>query len=473
MKKIRLRYAPSPTGYLHIGGARTALFNYLFAKANHGKFIVRIEDTDYNREIKDGEKNQLDGLRWMGIEIDETTDNPGHYGPYKQSERLDIYNKYIDQLLEKGVAYKCYCSPEELASSREKQLKAGIISPKYDEKCWNSRNTKIAIDPKIIPSIRVHLPKNHDFTWVDGVRGEITINSKDVGDWIIKKSNDIPTYNFAVVIDDHLMEISHVMRGEEHISNTPKQLHLFDVFGWKHPEFVHLTIITNDEGKKLSKRDEETLQFIHLFKENGFLPIAIFNFLALLGWSPKTTQEIFNKKELIKKFNLEGLSHAPSMFNYDKLLWTNNYFIKRLNPKELFTFLNPFVKDLELSDEIKRQIFHVFQPQLREGREIKTLIKTFTDEFKATPKLKTEALKSLSLLKDFEEVLKQINQWERSMLKTQIMDLGKKHNVRGKELFFPLRIALTGINHGPDLGSIMEIFGKEKTMKRLKEFINA
>ncbi len=468
--KIRLRYAPSPTGHLHIGGVRTALFNYLYAKANNGAFIVRIEDTDFKREIEEGEKNQIDGLEWLGIEIDECPTKPGKFGPYRQMERLDIYQKYVDELLEKGFAYKCYCSSEKLEASREKQLASGIPSPKYDGTCRDNPKAKI---PGVKPSIRMKMPSNVDLTWNDSVRGKITINTNDIGDWVIQKSNGIPTYNFANVIDDHLMEISHVMRGEEHISNTPKQIHLYQLFGWDIPQYIHLTIITDESGKKLSKRNKEQIQFIHLFKERGFLPKALFNFLALLGWSPKSEEEIFSKKELINKFNLEGLSHSSTMFNLEKLYWTNNYYIKKLDEKDLFIFLDPFVKDLSLTKELKMDIFKVFQSQLKEGIEIQKLIKIFTEDYIIDLDFKDFAIENLFVIEKLQELLLPLNKWEKENLKEIINKTGKDLGVKGKNLFMPLRIALTGNNHGPDLVSIMKIFGKEKTLKRLEDFINA
>ncbi len=468
--KIRLRYAPSPTGHLHIGGVRTALFNYLYAKANSGSFIVRIEDTDIKREIEAGEKNQIDGLEWLGIEIDESPLNPGKFGPYRQMERLDIYQKYVDQLLEKGLAYKCYCSSEKLAKSREEQLARGIPSPKYDGTCLNNPHAEI---PGVKPSIRMKMPADVDLSWNDGVRGNITINTHDIGDWVIQKSNGIPTYNFANVIDDHLMEITHVMRGEEHISNTPKQIHLYQIFGWEIPKFVHLTIITDETGKKLSKRNKEQMQFIHLFKEQGFLPGALFNFLSLLGWSPKTEEEIFTKEQLIDKFNIEGLSHSPTTFDLEKLYWINNYYIKKLDEKDLFVFLNPFVKDLVLTDDLKLAIFKVFQPQLHRGIEIQGLIKIFTENYDVDLELKDFAVKNIAVVKKLQELLWALDDWEKDELKTAINNTGKELGAKGKNLFMPIRIAITGHNHGPDLVSVMKIFGKEKTLKRLEDFINA
>ena len=462
-KEIRTRYAPSPTGFLHIGGARTALFSYLFAKKNNGKFILRIEDTDIERNVEGGEKNQIEGLLWMGVDIDLYPGKEDEYGPYRQSERLNIYNEYIDLLLKKGIAYKCYCTPEELEQSRLKQKAAGIPSPVYDRKCLKNKN----IVEKEEFVIRVQIPDNVSFEWNDGVRGKISIPSSSMGDWIIKKSNGQPTYNFANVVDDHLMKITHVLRGEEHITNTAKQIHLYEIFNWEKPIFSHPTIITNYEGKKLSKRDNTLMQFIHLYREEGFLPEAIFNFLALLGWSPKTEQEFFSKEELIEKFNLEGLSRAPSKFNIDKLIWTNNYYIKKLNSKELFNFLNPFVKDLNISKEEKLKIFLLFQSQLKCGIEIKEYIKLFSEN-KLYNKFNLTT-KNIEVIELFESKIKKLKIFNHENIKETINLVGKEKDVRGKELLFPIRIIVTREQKGPELAKVIEIFGKEKTLKRIVE----
>jgi glutamyl-tRNA synthetase/nondiscriminating glutamyl-tRNA synthetase len=256
MKEIRVRYAPSPTGLLHIGNARTALFNYLFAKHHGGKVIIRIEDTDIKRHVKGGEKSQLNDLEWLGIEFDESPQKGGPYGPYRQLERLELYQKYAHQLLEAGMASKDY--------------KEG--SEDY--------------------AIRFKVPKGKEYRFNDMVRGEMDFSSEDVEDWIILKDNGIPTYNFAVVIDDHFMKISHVLRGEEHITNTPKQIMIYQAFGWEIPLFGHMAIIVNEEKKKLSKRDKNIVQFISEYKNLGYLPEALFNFISLLGWSPSINEEI-------------------------------------------------------------------------------------------------------------------------------------------------------------------------------------
>lgn len=466
--KTRTRYAPSPTGHLHIGGARTALFNYLLAKHEGGDFIIRIEDTDIKRNIEGGEKNQIDNLEWLGIISDENPIKGGNFAPYRQIERLDIYNKYIKELLDKKIAYECWCSTNELNEYRKEQKNNGVASPKYSGKCANNPEPKKGM----VPTIRMRVPKNGVFTWNDGVRGKIDFPAKDVGDWVIRKSNGIPTYNFAVVIDDHLMEITNILRGEEHISNTPKQIHLFNSFGWNIPNFSHLSIITGKDKKKLSKRDESTLQFIHLYKEQGFLPEAIFNFLSLLGWSPKGEEEIFSKEKLIKIFDKKRFSKAPSFFDINKLLWINNYYIKNLNKEELINFLSPFVNTVKLLDEQRDKIFKIFQPQLKKGSDISELISLFIEDISFKDRDIIFAKNHKKTIELFVKKLKNIESWEQASIREVLMSVGEDLNINGKNLMMPIRIAATGKTHGPDIAGTLKLFEKEKTLKRLENFIN-
>lgn len=466
-RKPRFRYAPSPTGVLHIGGARTALFNYLAAKNMGGEFILRTEDTDIAREIEGGEQNQIDGLEWLGVEIDVHPKKEDQYGPYRQSERIEIYNKYAKKLLEEGHAYRCYCTPEELEEDREKQKNSGVPSPKYNGKCLHNA----APVEGVKPSIRLKMPDNIDFKWNDLVRGEISVNSNDIGDWVIVKSNGMPTYSFANVIDDGLMEMTHVMRGEEHISNTPKQIHLYEILNLTQPKFGHMTIITGDSGKKLSKRDESVAQFIHLYKEQGYVPAAVLNFLALLGWSPEGEEEIFSKDKLIEIFNIERLSKAPSKFNIDKLKWTNNYYIKQLTDEKLVEFLEPFILELKIPEEIKLPVMKLFQSQLQEGREITELAKLFVEEFTIEQETRQWALENKLIIELMIPSLEVLEDFSQPSIKSLMMGIGKENGIKGRQLMMPLRNALTGKTSGPDIATTMEIFGKEKTLKRLKEFI--
>lgn len=476
MKDIRVRYAPSPTGHLHIGGARTALFNYLYAKHHKGTFIFRLEDTDVARNIEGGERSQLDNLEWLGIIPDESPLNPNpKYGKYRQMERLDIYNQYVNELLEKGYAYKCFCTPEELDQEHEKQVEQGI-APRYSGKCCHLDKQEIALkEAANLPyTIRLKVPANKTYTFNDLIRGEVSFESNDIGDWVIVKANGIPTYNFAVVIDDHQMEISHVFRGEEHISNTPKQLMLYDLFGWEAPQYAHMTLIVNEAGKKLSKRDETIMQFISQYKEEGYLPEAMFNFLSLLGWSPKGNQEIFDHDNLIKIFDSNRLSKSPSTFDRSKLLWFNNKYIKKLDKEAYKNLVLPFLQDAydlsNKSEEWVDKLISIYQDQLNYGKEIVELVDMFfsheyslNDEAKAI--MKEEGVENT--LKVFKAQLELMPEFKSEYIQAAIKETQVQTGAKGKMLYMPIRIATTGIMHGPDLSSSLELLGKELVLSRL------
>ena len=378
---IRVRYAPSPTGFLHIGGARSALFNYLFAKHHGGTFIVRIEDTDVERNVVGGEISQINDLIWLGIVPDESPLQPNvKYLPYRQMERLSTYQQYAQQLIDQGYAYPCYCSEAELEQSREEQMQRGIVAPQYNRRCLHLTPEQKAnfVKQGIQPTIRLKLEDHHQIKFNDMVRGEVTFNNDDIGDWVLVKSNGIPTYNFAVVIDDHLMDITHVLRGEEHLSNTPKQIQLYEYFKWTIPQFGHMTLIINENGKKLSKRDQNILQFISQYREQGYLPEAITNFILLLGWTPAENREIFNLQDAIQAFDEKRLSSSPSMFDVKKLTWINSTYIKTMSEESYLKFIEPYlVKSswvVTLSEEKRRALAMIFKEQLAYGEEIVTLI---------------------------------------------------------------------------------------------------
>ncbi len=474
MKKVRVRYAPSPTGKLHIGGARTALFNYLFAKNKNGNFLLRIEDTDLNRNISNGEKEQIDGLEWLGIVPDFSPfKNSEIGGPYRQSERKEIYEKYFKILEKKGLIYKCYCTKEELEESRKMQINNGSKSPKYDRKCLKN-NIKKIINRE--PSYRFKVPDNEVYSWNDGVRGKISVPSYSIGDWVLRKSDGMFTFNFVNAIDDYLMKITDVLRGEEHISNTPKQLMIFKALNWNSPNYYHLTVIVNEEGKKLSKRDESLIQFISLFKERGYLPSAIFNYLSLLGWTPNLVEEeIFSKEELIKIFDEKRLSKSPSTFNLDKLKWTNNFYIKKLNEKEIFNFLNPFLIDSNFSIEKQKKIINLFQPQIYEGIQIREMSKLFNidNNYNFNNEEKKLINSNIDIIEKFYFLIDKLDNlyWNNEKIKELILKTGKDLSKKGKNLMKPLRLSITKFSSGPDLSKILEIYGKKETINRIKEFL--
>lgn len=482
-KEIRVRYAPSPTGDLHIGNARTALFNYLYAKHFNGKFIIRTEDTDQNRNVEGGEESQLTFLKWLGIEWDEGADIGGEYGPYRQMERLDIYEKYVDELLEKDVAYKCYMTAEELEQEREEQRANGQV-PKYAGKHANlTVEQREAFEKEgREPSIRIRVPKNHTYTFPDIVRGNISIESSDYGDWVIVKKDGIPTYNFAVAIDDHLMEISHVLRGEEHISNTPRQIMIYDAFGWEAPKFGHMTLILNEDRKKLSKRDQHIMQFIEQYKNMGYLPEAMFNFITLLGWSPVGEEEIFDKETLIEIFDPERLSTSAAVFDAKKLEWMNGEYIKKADVQSVIDLALPHLYEAGVIDENAdektiswvKEVIALYQEQLRYGAEIVKLTELFfkneIDYDEAAQKVLAEE-QVVEVLQVFADKLIHLDDFVSDEIKEQIKATQKETKHRGKKLFMPIRVATTGQTHGPELPKAIELLGKEVILARLDQVL--
>lgn len=482
IRKVRVRYAPSPTGHLHIGNARTALFNYLYAKHYNGDFVVRIEDTDLERNVEGGVESQFYYLKWLGITHDESIDKDGGYGPYRQTQRLDIYRKYAEELIEKGYAYKCFCTAEKLQAEREAQMAAGESTIQYTGTCRNL--TKEEQDEKIaagVPyTIRLKVPENRTYAFHDLVRGDVSFESKDIGDWVIMKANGIPTYNYAVVIDDHLMEISHVFRGEEHLTNTPKQQMLYEMFGWEVPQFGHMTLIVNEQRKKLSKRDESVLQFISQYKDLGYLPEAMFNFITLLGWSPEGEEEIFSKEQLIERFNPARLSKSPSMFDKQKLAYINNRYMKEAPLEKVVEVTLPhLVAAGKLPENMTeeqlawaKRVIALYQEQMSYGAEIVELSEMFfTDEMvlgeeeeavmagEHVPAMLAVFKRLLSELSDADFTAENIQ----AVIKATQKETGNK----GKNLFMPIRVATTGFTHGRDLPISIELLGKEKVLARL------
>ena len=475
---IRVRYAPSPTGFLHIGGARSALFNFLFAKHHHGTFIVRIEDTDVERNVVGGEISQINDLIWLGIIPDESPLQPNvKYSPYRQMERLVTYQKYAQQLIDQGYAYPCYCSEKELEQSREEQMQRGIVAPQYNRRCLHLTPEQKATFVKegIQPTIRLKLQDHHQIKFNDMVRGDIVFNNDDIGDWVLVKSNGIPTYNFAVVIDDHLMDITHVLRGEEHLSNTPKQIQLYEYFKWSIPQFGHMTLIINENGKKLSKRDQNILQFISQYREQGYLPEAITNFILLLGWTPLENREIFTLQEAINVFDETRLSSSPSMFDVKKLTWINSTYIKAMSPETYLTFIEPyFIKSawvVNLSSEQRQSLALLFKEQLTYGQEIVSLIdqtlseQTLLEDVVQVLKEASATLVIQAVIKKLEAMSTLNSQYVKTMFKEVQVETGFK----GKALFAPIRVQLIGSLHGPELASVLPILGKEEVLKRLRK----
>ncbi|MBE0701314.1 MAG: glutamate--tRNA ligase [Acholeplasmataceae bacterium] len=440
MNKVRVRYAPSPTGLLHIGNARSALFNFLYARHLDGDFIIRIEDTDVARNVKGGEDSQLRYLRWLGLDWDESPDKGGDFGPYRQLERLAFYKKYAQDLLDKGLAYKEFRENSD------------------------------------VYAIRFKVPENVEYIFKDIVRGELRFQSKEIEDWIIMKDTGIPTYNFAVVIDDYLMKITHVLRGEEHITNTPKQMMIYQAFGWQIPTFGHMTIIVNEQKKKLSKRDQNVIQFISEYEQMGYLPEAMFNFITLLGWSPAQNQEILTKDEIIKQFDPNRLSKAPAMFDREKLTYVNSRYIKQLSIDALSNKSKIFLEKANIqipSEKWLHQLVAILQDRMTYIGQIVDLYHAF---FHEKFELSNEGYsflienQSLTLLEAFFKNLEQCD-FEAETIDELIKSSGTETNTKGKPLFMGLRIATTGDMHGPSLPVSLALLGRNIVLKRLTQTI--
>lgn len=466
---IRVRYAPSPTGYLHIGNARTALFNFLYARKYNGTFIIRIEDTDTERNIDDGIQDQLEMAKWLGLKWDESVDKPGAYGPYRQLERLDLYQKYTDQLLASGHAYKCYCTKEELEAEKAALIAKGDDKFHYSRKCLNAPEQDKPY------SVRFKVPEDKSYTFQDIVKGEVTFHSQDIGDWVMVKQNGIPTYNFACVIDDHLMDISHVLRGEDHITNTPRQMMIFEALNWDVPTYGHMTLIVNHAGKKLSKRDHDILQYIGQYQEKGYLPEALFNFVALLGFSPGE-KEILSKEELIEAFDANKLSNHPATFDAQKLDFINSQYLKKLDIDRLKILTQPFLDKENLlegrSVEWFESLLGVFQERMVCGEDIVRLYKDFLEQpftWDEDAKVLMEDEQVKQLIQTFYQKLINLKDYTALNLKAIITESGETTGSKGKMLFMPVRIATTGSMHGPELPKLLHLLGQPLMTSRLKQ----
>ncbi|MHA6534157.1 glutamate--tRNA ligase [Paenibacillus sp. BAC0078] len=482
--QVRVRYAPSPTGHLHIGNARTALFNYLFARNLGGKFIIRIEDTDVKRNIAEGEESQLKYLKWLGMDWDESVDVGGEYGPYRQTERLDLYRVHWQDLLDRGLAYRCYCTEEELEAEREEQTARGE-TPRYSGKHRNlTEEQRLAYEAEgRVASIRFRVPEDRTYTFDDIVKGSISFNSKEMGDFVIVKKDGIPTYNFAVAVDDHLMDISHVLRGEDHISNTPRQLMIYEALGWEAPLFGHMTLIVGDDHKKLSKRNESIIQFIEQYDQLGYLPEALFNFIALLGWSPEGEEEIFSKEGLISIFNANRLSKSPAVFDTNKLAHLNNHYIKHADPKRIAALAIPHLQKAgrlpeTLNEEQQawaESLVALYQEQMTSASNIVELSELF---FRSHVELESEEAAQILAESQVSEVLSAFlakveatDDFTPANMAVLIKEVQKETGHKGKALFMPIRVALTGQTHGRDLNATIVLLGRGQVIERLKSQI--
>ncbi|WP_438449170.1 glutamate--tRNA ligase [Gorillibacterium sp. sgz5001074] len=478
---VRVRYAPSPTGHLHIGGARTALFDYLMARKHGGQFVVRFEDTDQTRHKESGIQDQLDGLRWLGLEWDESVDVGGPYAPYRQTERLHLYAPYTDQLLASGHAYHCYCSEEDLEKERAEQEARGEMGG-YSGRCRHLTPEQVeafrAEGRK--PSVRFKVPSGRIIAFEDRVREHVEFESDGIGDFIIERPDGMPTYNYAVVLDDVLMKINLVIRGEEHLSNTPRQILLYEALGLPIPEFAHLALILNEDRKKMSKRDETVLQFMNQYAELGYIPEAVLNFIALLGWSPVGEQEIFSKEELIEQFDLGRVSKSPAIFDTHKLNHLSNAYMKKADldrviglcvPHLVKAGLVPAERTAEEQAWVEKLVA-LYQEQLTYGAEIVPLSSMFfRDDVEMENEETAAILKEESVpvvLGAFLSKVETAQDFAPETIGAMLKEVQKETGFKGKQLFMPTRVALTGQMHGRDLNHTIHLLGKEKVAARLR-----
>lgn len=470
--KVRTRYAPSPTGFMHIGNLRTAIFEYLLAKKYNGDFILRIEDTDQEREVEGAIDFIYNTLDLCGFKIDEGPNNEGNFGPYIQSKRKDIYKEYALKLVEMGKAYYCFCSEEELTKMREKAdaRKKPFL---YDGRC--SRLSKEKIEENLknnVPYvIRQKMPKEGVTIVEDLIYGKVKIDNSILDDQILLKSDGFPTYNFANVIDDHLMEITHVIRGKEYLDQTAKYNLLYEAFGWEKPTYIHVAMVLGEDGNKLSKRNGDA-SFMDLYNE-GYLPEAIVNYLSLLGWSPETNQEVFSMEELISNFNEERISKSSSQYDVKKLKWFNHQYINKMDDEKYLSWIKKyFSNECDKSEEWLNHLLLIYKSHLNYGKEINELTSSFFNKefvIDAEAKEFMESDEEIPKVVDvFKEEIKSTSNWSVETLQEVINNVKEKAGVKGKMLFMPIRIVASGIMHGPELADTLYLIGKEEILNRLK-----
>lgn len=481
----RVRFAPSPTGQLHIGSARTAFFNFLFTRKAGGKFILRIEDTDRERSKKEYEDNILEGLKWLGIEWDEGPDIGGSLGPYRQSERLEIYEKYLRQLLKKGEAYYCFCSPEEIDAQKEEMIALGVPS-KYSGKCQNlpESTVKSYLAEGKPAVIRIKMP-NKVIKFKDIIRGEVEFNLDLIGDIVIAKGLRDPLYNFAVVIDDYLMKITHVIRGEDHISNTPKQITIQEALGLPMPNYAHLPMILGPDRSKLSKR--HGAMALTLYRKMGYLAESLVNFLAFLGWHPIGNEEILNLEELIDKFDLERVQKGGAIFNIKKLDWFNAQYLKKMPQEELMNRAVDYIKNFspnpkiikEYNQDYIKKVIDIEAPRMNKLSDLINLSDFFFKKKLEYPRelLKWKKMSDAELNKSLQDalnILEKIKEKEFNRVNLQIkfynfIDENPSYKKDKGKLLWPLRAALSGKKASPGPFEIAEVLGKKGSIERVKQ----
>ncbi len=463
--KVRVRFAPSPTGHLHIGGVRTALFNWLFARHHGGTFILRIEDTDQSRSTEESIEGILEGMRWLGLNWDE--------GPYRQTNRLEVYRTLADQLQRKGKAYPCYCTAEELEARRAEAMRQGK-TPKYDGRCRNRSGPA----PGRAPAIRFTAPQAGQTVVYDLVKGTVVFDNAQLDDLILIRSDGTPTYNFGAVVDDIDMKITHVIRGDDHLNNTPRQVQIYTALGKELPKFAHISMILGADKTRLSKRHGATSTLA--YREMGYLPEAVLNYLSRLGWS-SGDQEIFSVDELIRKFDLDQVGKSAAAFNPDKLLWLNSYYIHHNDPKRLISLLKPFLlkegivsKDEHLDEDWMLKVVTALKERSRTLKEMaQASLHFFKDDYPIDESAKAKFLTRpmAPVFRDLITQLGTIKDFSLSEIQKAFTSLIQEKGIKLSQLAQPVRVALTGRTVSPGIYEVIEILGKDRTVDRLNKAI--
>ncbi len=470
---IRVRYAPSPTGEIHIGNARTALFNYLFVKHHNGTFILRLDDTDEKRSTKEAIDSMVRDITWLGLDWDEGYLKGGNFGPYRQRERIPIYNHYIDILLQNNFAYELYYTDEEVEKIREDYEKT-LRTFSYRKLKENETEGRVREfkEKGINPAIVFKVAEDKEIIVNDLVRGNVKFNSSEFKDFVIRRSNGLPVYNYATVIDDALMQITHVIRAEEHLSNTPKQILIFEALNFPLPLFAHISLILAPDRTKLSKRHGATS--LGQFREMGILPEALFNFLSLLGWSPKDNREFFTKDELINLFDLDNVNKAPAIFDFEKLKWMNHKYIVDTPADKLYEIYREITPD---ADKFPKEKLIDFIETMKEHfdtvKDIDTLASTVFApyEIKEEYMNRIKELNAVNLISEFKNRLETLEPFDKDSVLALIKEVGKALQIKGRNLYFPLRLAVTMQEEGIEVHEYIYFIGKEETLSRLQKVL--
>ncbi len=478
---VRVRFAPSPTGYLHVGGLRTALYNYLFARHNNGKCILRIEDTDRTRFVENAQENLINSLAWAGVRFDESPVNPGNYGPYVQSERLEIYKKHSEILLANGSAYYAFDTPEEIETMRKKQQEAKL-DPKYDRLNMRNQYTIAETEVNVLLEsgapyvVRLKVPDSREVRFRDLIRGEVTVSSSDIDDQVLMKSDGFPTYHMANVVDDHLMEITHVIRGEEWLPSTPKHVLLYDAFGWEKPQFAHLPLLLNKDKSKLSKRQGDVA--VEDFIAKGYLRDAFVNFVALLGWNPSSDREIYTIEELIESFNIEKVNKGGAVFDIQKLEWMNAQYLRKMPHEELAGQLKAILPSFgfggEYRQEFLEQVVKLFIERvnfLREIPETASYMFAMPKEYEQAYIDKCWKAETSAQVRPLMDLYSGVADFTHDSLYPATKEYAESMGLKLKDIIHPIRLIITGKSAGAGMFETMEALGKDECLNRFRYFL--